>query len=305
MPELQAAGRPVHLGRRDARAHAGPPPAAGQPGCVRRRPDAPPRNNGRTCTATPSSWPASSDGTAGVRGGPRGPASVRDRYGRHPLGQNLLLARRLVEAGVGFVTVNGWTGKAPDEKLRRPARLELGHARQQHGHGQRLRHRLLRHGLVLAAPGRGAVGAADRSARARPAGTHAGGVHGRVRPHAATSSTGSTPAVSTGRSASPRSWPAAASAAAQVYGESDKIGAYVKDRPVRPQDLGATIYHALGVPLDPRLGKDGVSPAADDGDAAGGVVRVGGAASWGPFLPARATTPMITGCHPAQSPVTP
>ena len=42
-----------------------------------------------------------------------------------------------------------------------------------------------------------------------------------------------------------------------VYGESDKIGAYVKDRPVRVQDLGATIYHALGVPLDPRLGKDG------------------------------------------------
>src|SRR5688572_7388696 len=38
---------------------------------------------------------------------------VRDRYGRTALGQNLLLARRLVEAGVGFVTVNGWTGPAP------------------------------------------------------------------------------------------------------------------------------------------------------------------------------------------------
>ncbi|MDB5391581.1 MAG: hypothetical protein JWM11_7227, partial [Planctomycetaceae bacterium] len=44
----------------------------------------------------------------------REPAAVRDRYGRHPLGQNLLLARRLVEAGVGFVTVNGWTGTAPE-----------------------------------------------------------------------------------------------------------------------------------------------------------------------------------------------
>src|SRR5262249_54588761 len=41
---------------------------------------------------------------------------VRDRYGRHPLGQNLLLARRLIEAGVGFVTVNGWTGRAPNDK---------------------------------------------------------------------------------------------------------------------------------------------------------------------------------------------
>ena len=37
----------------------------------------------------------------------REPGKVRDRYGRHPLGQNLLLARRMVEAGVRFVTVNG------------------------------------------------------------------------------------------------------------------------------------------------------------------------------------------------------
>jgi uncharacterized protein (DUF1501 family) len=36
------------------------------------------------------------------------PASVRDRYGRHSWGQSHLLARRLVEAGVRFVTtVNG------------------------------------------------------------------------------------------------------------------------------------------------------------------------------------------------------
>jgi len=45
----------------------------------------------------------------------REPATVRDRYGMHPLGQNLLLARRLVESGVGFVTVNGWTGSAPGQ----------------------------------------------------------------------------------------------------------------------------------------------------------------------------------------------
>src|SRR5262249_28114972 len=41
--------------------------------------------------------------------------NTRDRYGMHPLGQNLLLARRLIEAGVGFVTVNGWTGSAPGQ----------------------------------------------------------------------------------------------------------------------------------------------------------------------------------------------
>lgn len=33
------------------------------------------------------------------------PASVRDRYGRHRYGQSALLARRLIEAGVRFVTV--------------------------------------------------------------------------------------------------------------------------------------------------------------------------------------------------------
>jgi uncharacterized protein (DUF1501 family) len=37
-------------------------------------------------------------------------AKVRDRYGRTTAGQSMLLARRLVEAGVRFVTVNygGW-----------------------------------------------------------------------------------------------------------------------------------------------------------------------------------------------------
>ena len=32
--------------------------------------------------------------------------ALRDRYGRHKLGQSLLLARRLVESGVRFVNVN-------------------------------------------------------------------------------------------------------------------------------------------------------------------------------------------------------
>jgi hypothetical protein len=34
------------------------------------------------------------------------PPTVRDRYGRHTFGQSALLARRLVESGVPFVTVN-------------------------------------------------------------------------------------------------------------------------------------------------------------------------------------------------------
>src|SRR5262249_33080621 len=48
----------------------------------------------------------------------REPASVRDRYGRYPLGQNLLMARRLIEAGVRLVSVTAWTGLPAGEKFR-------------------------------------------------------------------------------------------------------------------------------------------------------------------------------------------
>lgn len=46
------------------------------------------------------------------------PAAVRDAYGRHAVGQGCLLARRLVEAGVRFVTVNhgGWDTHSDNDK---------------------------------------------------------------------------------------------------------------------------------------------------------------------------------------------
>ena len=50
-----------------------------------------------------------------------------------------------------------------------------------------------------------------------------------------------------------------------VYGESDKIGATVKDKPVRPQELSATIYHALGVPFESRVTRDGLSKPLSTG----------------------------------------
>src|SRR5262249_57567484 len=43
---------------------------------------------------------------------------LRDRYGRHPLGQNLLMARRLIEAGVRLVSITAWCGVPPGEKFR-------------------------------------------------------------------------------------------------------------------------------------------------------------------------------------------
>src|SRR5439155_9319730 len=48
----------------------------------------------------------------------REPTKLRDRYGRHPLGQNLLMARRLIEAGARLVSVTAWTGLPPGEKFR-------------------------------------------------------------------------------------------------------------------------------------------------------------------------------------------
>lgn len=183
---------------------------------------------------------------------------VRDRYGMHPLGQNLLLARRLVESGVGFVTVNGWTGIAPGEKLGGPpssswdmhgSNMGMGNAFGTGSYGMgwclpRLDEALS--ALLVDLQDRGlldstlvvVVGEFGRTPNIIP-GTYPGRQH----------------------------WPSCWSAilagggirGGQVYGESDKTGSYVKDRPVRPQDLSATIYHALGVPLDPRLGKDGVS----------------------------------------------
>ncbi|MFN0199465.1 MAG: DUF1501 domain-containing protein, partial [Planctomycetaceae bacterium] len=43
---------------------------------------------------------------------------TRDRYGRHPFGQNLLMARRLIESGVRLVTVVAWAGTPPGEQFR-------------------------------------------------------------------------------------------------------------------------------------------------------------------------------------------
>jgi hypothetical protein len=42
-----------------------------------------------------------------------------------------------------------------------------------------------------------------------------------------------------------------------VYGASDKFGAYVKEAPVSPEDFGATLFHALGIPPAAPTGVDG------------------------------------------------
>ena len=184
---------------------------------------------------------------------------VRDRYGRNPLGQNLLLARRLVESGVGFVTVNGWTGPAAGKTENGPpssswdmhgAEMGMGNA---FGTGS--------YGMGWCLPVLDAALSAlfndleDRGLLERTLVVCVGEF-------------GRTPRINQNNNIPGRQhWPHCYSAilagggirGGAVYGESDKIGAYVKDKPVRPQDFSATIYHALGVPFESQITKDGVS----------------------------------------------
>ncbi len=185
------------------------------------------------------------------------PHEVRDRYGMHPLGQNLLLARRLVEAGVGFVTVNGWTGSAPGQTGGGPpasswdmhgSEMGMGNAFGTGSYGMGWCLPCLDQGLSALL-----VDLRDRGLLERTL-VVVMGEFGRT-PRI------NQPNGNPGRQHWPSCWSALLAGAGirggAVYGETDRIGAYVKDRPVRVQDLGATIYHALNIPPELRLGRDG------------------------------------------------
>jgi hypothetical protein len=151
---------------------------------------------------------------------------VRDRYGRHIHGQCLLLARRLVEAGVQLVTVNwhddgqnfwdthGDNFNALKGRLMPPA--DRGFAALLEDLAAR---GLLEETLVVWA---GEFGRTPRIT-----------------------------AANAGREHWPRCFSAVLAGAGvqggQVYGGSDRWGAYPTHDPVSPDDLGATILHALGV----------------------------------------------------------
>jgi hypothetical protein len=185
----------------------------------------------------------------------REPAAVRDRYGRHPLGQNLLLARRLVEAGVGFVTVNGWTGSAPGANPGPPSSswdMHGGHMGMGNAFGAGS------YGMGWCLP------RLDEALSALLTDLRERGLLERTLV-VVIGEFGRSPRIQTQGPPGRTHWPDCYSAilagagirGGMVYGASDRIGAYVRDRPVPPQDLGATIYQALGVPLDLRLGRDG------------------------------------------------
>ena len=147
---------------------------------------------------------------------------IRDMYGRNRLGQSCLLARRLIESGVHFVTVTdgGWdTHQRNFDTLRDRKLPPLDQAYSallvdlyQRG--------LLDNTLVVW------FGDFGRTPKINPS---AGRDHW------------STAGVATLGGGGVR--------LGEVVGATNANGEVVVDSPVTPQDLAATIYHTLGIPL--------------------------------------------------------
>jgi len=187
----------------------------------------------------------------------REPATVRDRYGRHPLGQNLLLARRMVEAGVRFVTVNGWVGQAPHDTAGPPSsswdmhggNMGMGNA---FGNGS--------YGMGFCLP------RLDQALSALLIDLKERGLLKNTLV-VVTGEFGRTPNVLKQIPPGRQHWPAAFSAilagagisGGKLYGKTDKHAASVTNNPVRPEELAATIYHALDIPLNAPQNNSGIS----------------------------------------------
>jgi hypothetical protein len=186
------------------------------------------------------------------------PAKVRDRYGRHPLGQHLLLARRLIESGVRLVGVVGWTGLAPGDRFMSVETWDM------HGNG-----------TPIFGAGWNSMGWAaprlDEALSALLEDLHLRGLlEGTLV--VVVGEFGRTPKIDAGGKGR-NHWPHCYSAllagggvrGGTACGASDRHAGYVKDRPVFPADFGATIYHALGVPPNTRLAADGFTRPASEG----------------------------------------
>jgi hypothetical protein len=147
------------------------------------------------------------------------PAEVRDRYGRTTFGQSCLMARRLIEAGVRFATVNyaGWDHhakifesldrKLPEFDVGFSALIEDMHARG-----------LLEDTLVVCMGEFGRTPKVNKDA-------------GRDHWGPAASLIFAGAGVQPGR----------------VIGSTDRDGAFVTDTPCSPADVAYTIFTSLGI----------------------------------------------------------
>lgn len=150
------------------------------------------------------------------------PERVRDAYGRNPFGQSCLLARRLIEAGVHFVTVTsgGWDTHQNNFRSLSTSllpRLDRGYATLLQDLSDR---GMLENTLVVW------FGDFGRTPKVNPS---AGRDHWATAGVACMGGGG----IKLG----------------EVVGSTNALAEVVVDSRVTPQDLAATIYHALGVPL--------------------------------------------------------
>ena len=167
----------------------------------------------------------------------REPEAVREKYGNNRFGQSCLLARRLIEAGVRFVTINmfetvfdeiTWDihGSKPFSPISCYRDLvgpmfDMAYSSLLEDLSQR---GLLQTTMVV---GTGEFG---RTPKVNPAG---------------------------GRDHWPQCWSMLAAGGpwkgGQVIGASDEIGGYPKDTPVTPAMVAATVYKGLGIDLETEL----------------------------------------------------
>jgi uncharacterized protein (DUF1501 family) len=171
---------------------------------------------------------------------------LRDRYGRNTWGQQLLMARRLVEAGVEIITtelsgplcgrVQNWDDHAVNHhvfdalKFRAPPFDQAVTALIEDLYDRGLDRRVL---LVVT----GEFGRTPRISYVASSGAGvASAAEGTVQP---------------GRDHWPRAnsmlWAGGGIRTGAVIGATDRLGEDVVDRRVGPQDFLATIYHHLGI----------------------------------------------------------
>ncbi|MBG87976.1 MAG: hypothetical protein CMO80_13885 [Verrucomicrobiales bacterium] len=155
------------------------------------------------------------------------PEKVRDRYGRNRVGQGMLLARRLVEAGVRFVTVKGYIRYGWDHHPEVFPRLKTEVPVYDQAYAALLNdlheRGMTDNTLVITAGEFGRTPRLNNDPRAP----------GRDHWSRAFSLTLGGGGINTGA----------------VIGATDRIGGEVTDRPVSVPDFARTVYHALG--LDP------------------------------------------------------
>ena len=168
----------------------------------------------------------------------REPESCRQRYGKHRWSQQALLARRLVEAGVSFVTIDmsHHTASGTWDNHGIPGGVYGGISK----------------GLKPLLP------IFDNLLTTLVSDLDERGLLDEVLV-IAMGEFGRTPNMGTQKSIDGRNhWPVVMSMSlaggglrhGQVIGSSENDGGHIKERPVTPGDLAATIYRHMGVPLD-------------------------------------------------------